>query len=187
MIDDDNDLPEGPSKTQRKQEMHALQDLGTELLQLSAAQRGAIPMDERLRAALREHGRMPTREARRRHMQFIGRLLRETDVEAPVRAALLAIRAGEARALAQAERWREELLAGDGAMTDWVARFPHSDVQNLRQLVRKARRELAALEARASEDNPVLRSSSRAYKELFQVLRAVLESAPPAAEADPAG
>lgn len=166
---------EGPSKTQRKQEMHELQDLGPELLKLNAAQLDGLAMDERLREALREHGRMPTREARRRHLQFIGRLLRETDAE-PVRRGLVAIRAGEARVLAEAERWREALLDDDGAMTAWVEQFPDCQVQALRQLVRQARRELAQLDA-AHPEGAAPRGNSRAYKTLFQVLRTQLQAA----------
>ncbi|WP_420467348.1 ribosome biogenesis factor YjgA [Panacagrimonas sp.] len=174
----DRDPPQydGPSKTQVKQQMLDLQEIGVELLKLSGAQLANVPMDDRLRAALREHGRMPTREAKRRHMQFIGRLLRETDAE-PARQALIDIRTGEARVLAHAERWREDLLAADTAMTDWIARYPHSQIQPLRNLVRKARRELAELEALQPEGG-ALRSKSRAYKELFQVLRGVLRAAP---------
>lgn len=178
---DFDDTFSGPSKTQRKQEMHELQDLGPELLKLSAAQLGGITMDERLREALREHGRMPTREARRRHMQFIGRLLRETDAE-PVRRGLEAIRAGEARVLAEAERWREELLAEDAAMTAWVADHPESSVQALRQLIRQTRRELADLDAR-HPDGQAPRGNSRAYKTLFQTLRVALQAQQAAASA----
>ena len=89
---------DGPSKTQVKREMHELQDLGLALLNLPVAQRDAIAMDDRLREALREYHRMPTRESKRRHMQYVGKLLRDTD-SAPARLALEQIRAGETRVL----------------------------------------------------------------------------------------
>lgn len=170
--------PEGPSKTQLKQASQDIKDIGVELLALSATQLKAIPMDDRLRAALREHGRMPTREAKRRHMQFIGKLLRDTDSE-PARLALIAIRTGEARVLAEAEQWRQRLLDDDAAMTAWIQSHPQAEIQPLRALVRSARRELAAQDAAAeAQAAPAAnKGKSRAYRELFQVLRLQLQKA----------
>lgn len=165
---------DGPSKTQLKREMHELQDLGVALLALPAARREAIEMDERLREALREHARMPTREAKRRHLQYIGKLLRDTD-SAPVRHALEAFHSGDARALHEAERWRELLLASDGALGDWIKARPDCEVQPLRALIRKARRELAEAEA-ADRDSGKAAGKGRAYRELFQMLRADLQA-----------
>lgn len=163
---------DGPSKTQVKREMHELQDLGLALLNLPVAQRDAIAMDERLREALRQYHRMPTREAKRRHMQYVGKLLRDTDSE-PARLALEQIRAGETRVLLESERWRERLLAEDEAMTDWVQAHPATEIQPLRTLIRNARRELAALPADA-EGTPAARGKCQAYRAVFQVLRAAL-------------
>ena len=165
----------GPSKTQVKQAMLDLQDVGVELLKLSGAQLDKIPMDERLREALREHGRMPTREAKRRHMAFIGKMLRNTDSE-PVTRALVAIRAGESRLLAEAEVWRERLLSDDAAMTEWIKAHPRAEVQPLRALVRNTRRELEAALA-ADPENNTARSKSRAFRELFQKIRVELQVA----------
>jgi ribosome-associated protein len=175
----DDEADTGPSKTQVKAAMHELQDLGVELLKLNAAQLDAIEMDPRLRDALREAGRMPTREAKRRHMQYVGKLLRDTDSE-PARRALLAIRSGDARLLADAERWREQLLAGDAALTDWIKAHPQTELQPLRTLIRNARREIAALEA-AEPDAPAARGKSRAFRELFQKLRVLLQQSAAAA------
>lgn len=163
---------DGPSKTQVKREMHELQDLGLALLGLPAAQRDAIAMDDRLREALRQYHRMPTREAKRRHMQYVGKLLRDTDSE-PARLALEQIKAGETRVLLESERWRERLLAQDEALTDWVKAHPATAIQPLRALIRNARRELAALPADVG-GTPAARGKCRAYRELFQVLRAAL-------------
>lgn len=173
--DDAAEAYDGPSKTQQKQDSHDLQDLGTELLKLSAAQLDGIPMDVRVRDALREHGRMPTREAKRRHMQYLGKLLREGDSE-PLRRALDAIRAGETRLLADAESWRERLLADDAALTAWITAHPQSEVQPLRALVRNARRELASHQD-ASPDGVAARGKSKAFRDLFQALRTALKQA----------
>ena len=168
---------DGPSKTRVKQEMHALQDLGAELLKLSRAELDGLPLDPTLREALREHGRMPTREARRRHLQYIGRLLRESDSE-PVREALQQLRAGQARALSEAETWRERLMDSDAAMTEWVDHYPHTDVQALRVLVRNARRERDRLDASEAEaGDKASRTPRKQAKLLFQRLRELAGSA----------
>jgi ribosome-associated protein len=176
--DDAAEAYDGPSKTQQKQASHEQRDLGSELLKLSAAQLDAIAMDDRLREALREHGRMPTREARRRHLQFIGKLIREGD-DAPLHRALRDIRAGEARLLAEAESWRDRLLADDAAMTDWIKAHPQSaEIQPLRAMVRNARREIAAHQD-AYPDSVAARGRSKAFRDLFQMLRIALKTLPP--------
>ena len=172
--DDAAEAYDGPSKTQQKQDSHDLQDLGTELLKLSAAQLDAIPMAPKIREALREQGRMPTREAKRRHMQYLGKLLREGDDGALLRRALDAIRAGEARLLADAEQWRERLLADDAALTEWIKAHPRVEVQPLRALVRNARREIATHQD-ASPEGVAARGKSKAFRDLFQALRAALK------------
>ncbi len=166
----------GPSKTRVKQDMHGLQDIGTQLLALSRAQLDGIGMESRLRAALREHGRMPTRESKRRHMQFIGRLIREGNEEESLRRAMDDIRAGTTRILADAERWREQLLEDDAAMTRWMEQYPDTVAQPLRTLIRRARKEMAELEAKAPEDSGAA-LKSKAYKNLFQSLRTMLIAA----------
>ena len=188
--DDAAEAYDGPSKTQLKQASSDQRDLGTELLKLSASQLDAIGMDERLREALREHGRMPTREAKRRHMQFIGKLIRGTD-DAPLRRALHEIGSGEARVLAEAESWRERLLADDAAMTDWIKAHPDAEIQPLRVLVRNARREIA-IRQENDPDGVAARGRSRAFRDLFQMLRTALKKAtiaatPAAATEEPDG
>ncbi len=173
--DDSAEAYDGPSKTQQKQDSHELQDLGTELLKLSAAQLDGIAMEPKIREALREHGRMPTREARRRHMQYLGKLLREGD-SAPIRHALNQIRAGETRLLAEAEQWRDRLLADDAALTEWVKAHPGAEVQPLRGLLRNARREIAAAQD-ANPDGIAARGKSKAFRDLFQMLRVTLKNA----------
>lgn len=185
LYSDDPDA--GPSKTQVKQAMHDLQDLGVELLKLPAAHLAAIPMDERLREALHQVPRMPTRESKRRLMQYVGKLLRDTDSE-PARLALLEYRTGDARTLQQAEHWRNALLADDAAFTDWITAHPHTEVQPLRALIRNARRErLAGADAGPAADpvanpvaHPAARGNSPAYRALFQKLRTTLQAAPAA-------
>lgn len=172
---DETETWDGPSKTMLKQASQDVQDLGAELFKLNAAKLDEIVTDPRLREALREHGRMPTREARRRHMHFIGKLLRDGDSEAALRQALVNIRAGEARLLAEAEAWRERLLADDAALTEWIKAHPQVEVQPLRALVRNARREIAVTQDN-DPDGVAARGKSRAFRDLFQALRLALKS-----------
>jgi ribosome-associated protein len=153
-----------PSKTRRKQAMHDLQALGEALVALPDERIEALALDERLFTAIRDYRGTRTHEGRRRQMQYIGKLMRGTDPQ-PVREAVAAMqlgRAHDALALHAAERWRAELLASDDAVGRWRAEHPHSDLQQLRSLVRAARKDAAAV--------PEQRSG-RAFRELFRFIR----------------
>jgi len=156
--------PDRPSKTRQKQESHELQSLGQALVELPDARLDGLAIPERLLDALREFKRTRTHEGRRRQMQYIGKLMRGVDTE-PIRQAVTDMQLGKARdslALHQAERWRAELLESDEALTRWTAEHPQSDVQQLRSLVRSARKDAAL--------TPEQRSG-RAFRELFQFIK----------------
>src|SRR5437867_9162471 len=78
---------ERPSKSQRKRDMHALQDLGAELIELSDENLAAVDLPELLLEAVSEARRISDFEGRRRQLQYIGKLMREIDPE-PIRAKL---------------------------------------------------------------------------------------------------
>ena len=167
-----------PSKTQRKKAMHALQDLGEALVELPDERIAALGLDERLLAAVQAYRRTRTHEAQRRQMQYVGKLMRGVDAE-PVREAVAAMqlgRAHDALALHEAERWRAELIAGDDAIDRWRAAHPQADLQQLRSLVRAARKDAAA----APEQR-----SGRAFRELFRYIRQ--HDGAPSTAADAAG
>lgn len=167
----DDALPaERPSKTQRKKAMHDLQDLGEELVKLPQDHLDGLELSDSLRSALDEWRRTRSHEGRRRQMQYIGKLMRNADVE-PLREVVAAFKLGGARdalALHQAERWRAELMADDEALTRWVQDHPDSDVQQLRALIRAARKDAAA----APEQR-----SGRGFRELFQFIKKGLQQA----------
>lgn len=154
----------GPvSKTRRKQEMHELQALGAALVELTEAQLRGLELDEDLRRAVAEARRITSHEARRRQLQYIGRLMRDVD-PAPIRARLEAIEGGSAEATARhkrLEQLRERLLGDDAALTDFLAAHPGADAQELRTLIRNARRE-------QKEGRP-----PRAFRELFRALKSL--------------
>lgn len=153
--------PERPSKSQRKRDMHALQEMGEELVALPAARLDRVEMPEDLRIAIREAQRLTKHGAQRRQMQYIGRLMRETD-PAPIREALDAVKgacATESARQHRLERLRERLLQDESVLTEIGAAHPGADLTRLRQLRRNALRE-------RSEARP-----PRAYRELFRQLR----------------
>lgn len=164
MIDeaDDLDAPaEGPSKSQIKREMHALRDLGERITELPNGQRDALPLSEAMRRALVEFTRIRSREARRRHLSFIGKLMRTEDVDA-IHTALersdtaSAVHTRELHAL---EAWRDALMAGDNALSAFIDAYPGTDRPRLRAHLRSARRE-----AERGRDR-------RHFRILFQTLR----------------
>jgi ribosome-associated protein len=134
---------ERPSKSQRKREMTALQVLGTRLVKLNADQLARVPISDRLREAIEAARRIDAHEARRRQMQYIGKLMRLEEA-APIERALDDI-TGDSRAsvalMHHCERWRDRLLADDEALTALLKELPSVDVQPLRAMIRAARRE----------------------------------------------
>jgi len=157
---DDEDF--GPSKSQLKRDMHALQELGEDLIKLSKDRLAKIDIDDNLRDAVREAQRMPGRnEAMRRQMQYIGKLMRNAD-PAPIRAALDAVngvsRAETAR-MHRLERLRERLIEDEKVIGEIATQYPGADLQQLRQMRRNAVREKE------------LNRPPRAFREIYQALR----------------
>ncbi|MCW4151617.1 DUF615 domain-containing protein [Halomonas sp. 18H] len=145
MIQDDSPpANERPSKSQQKREMHALQTLGEQLIAMSEAERARFPLSDELLAAIQETGRIRAREARRRHMQYIGKLMRKEDLDG-IQAVFDAIEQEQLQrdhAFHRLEKWRDRLIdEGDDAVADFIADYPATDRQALRQLIRNARRE----------------------------------------------
>ena len=153
-----------PSKTRRKHAMLALQQLGVRLTELNTERLSALRLPERLTDAIHAARKVTGHEARRRQMQYVGRLMRDVDPE-PIEAQLArwseAPNAEKAR-LAAVERWRDRLLQDPGALELLCTQWPTAD-----------RPLLAGLAARAAAER---RSGSRphAFRELFRVLNGLL-------------
>jgi len=166
-----------PSKSERKRASHLLQTLGDEVAALPASRLNALELPENLREAIRELHRTRSHEGRRRQVQFIGKLMRQVD-PAPLQEAVAQFKLGgaqDALALHQAERWREELLADDGAVTRWMAEQPGTDTQQLRALIRHAR-----LEVRPDVAAGTAIRQGRHFRDLFQFIKAQLKASPEA-------
>ncbi|MHB1949706.1 MAG: ribosome biogenesis factor YjgA [Gammaproteobacteria bacterium] len=158
----DSQLPEeGPSKSQRKRDMQALQKIGETLVGLPDVQLDKIPLSGRLLDAVMEARSLKSFEAKRRQMQYIGKLMRDVD-PTPIEEALTKIQFKHQQNKAQfhkIERWRDGLIAeGDKLLEEFLNQYPQTDRQQLRQLIRNAQQK-----------------KSGADTELFRYLRAIIE------------
>ena len=144
MSDHDDFEDEGPSKSELKRQVRALQDLGDELVALPVVEFDALDLPDDLREAVATARRITAHGARVRQRLYIGKLLRHTDVE-PIRTAL-ARRADVDRQRIRREhaieQWRERLLADEAAAwTELGGLIEGRDLQQLRALARQARAE----------------------------------------------
>jgi ribosome-associated protein len=162
------------SKTDLKRESDELQKLGEELLDLREGLFAKLSLEEKLVDALAELGRITNFEGRRRQSQYVGKLMRGLDEEQlqAIRDALDTQRQGSAKdamALHEAETWRDELIASDDALQRWLVRFPQTDTQQLRALVRQARKETPH-DADAVSKGLAPRHG-RAFRDIFQLVK----------------
>jgi len=155
------------SKTQIKKEMHALQAIGEKLIELKPEQLAKIPMSELLAAAIEEAHRIkPRSSAMKRHMNYVGRLMRTEDAEAIQQAMDLfdASKQAHTALFHKLERWRDNLInGGNEELQSYLADNPEADIQHLRQLVRNAKKE--------AEKN----QGPAASRKLFKYLRELAE------------
>ena len=136
---------EAPSKTRRKLEMHELQDLGVALVALDSKRLATLDLPEQLVDAIALARTIPPHEARRRHLQYIGRLMRDVDA-APIRTALAAWAEGPKRERAHfalLERWRDRVLDEAGGLQAFIDAYPAAPRDALEHLVTDARTERA--------------------------------------------
>jgi ribosome-associated protein len=162
------------SKSDLKRESSELQKVGEALLTLRADLMDGLSLPEKLADALAQARRITNFEGKRRQMQFIGKLMRGLDPETlqAVRDALDAQQKGsasDALALHQAEQWRDDLIARDDAFDQWLRAHPDTDTQQLRALIRQARKDVQPDADSISKG--LAPRQGRAYREIFQVVR----------------
>lgn len=166
------------SKTRRKKNSTELQKMGEELLGLNKKQLDQIDVSEPLLGALREYQRIPPRhEARRRQLQYIGKLMRATDHEL-IRAALEKLRTPDrqqVRRSQEIERWGERLsVGGTEDIEAFVEAFPLSERQELRQLLRRFQQ---LTEIKSDVDTPVDMSepAKAARRRIFEYVKGCMQ------------
>lgn len=181
------DNAEAPSRSSKKRQSLALQALGEELTRLSPAELRHLDLTPDLREALTLYARIRDHEGRRRQMQYIGRLMRET-AAGPLRAALDARRdaaAADTARFHQVEQWRERLLAApetevESLLEALLRAMPDADAVpadrpapgELRRCVREAR------EARAAQAATTAKTAPHASRALFRALARALAPVP---------
>jgi ribosome-associated protein len=143
--DDTAESQDPPSKSARKRQMLSLQAMGESLLSLNDNQLSQIPIDDRLLSALRECRQIRSNSARKRHLQLIGKIMRNID-PGPIEHALDALHNTQQESTAafhQLEQLREKILAAgvQGAELA-MTHFPEADRQQLRQIILQHNREL---------------------------------------------
>ena len=158
----DDDEEHVISKSQIKREMTALQDLGKKLIDLKANQLAKMPISDELLRAVKESKNITQREAVRRHLQFIGKLMRDQDSGA-IQYALDEFDSSSQRftqTIHELEVWRSRLVEGPSSVvTEYIEEYPNTEVQYIRQLIRNAAKDLK------NDKN------TGAGKKLFQYLR----------------
>ena len=177
------------SKTDAKRESEELQALGEQLLTLRSDLFKPLPLPDKLAEALADAKRITHFEGKRRQMQFIGKLMRQLDEETlqAVRHALDLQRLGhsyDTEQLHQAEQWRDRLIASDEAVQEWIAHHPGTDTQQLRALVRQARKDAVPAD-KAAVSQGLAPRQGRAYREVFQLVKSTLKAADRAADPAP--
>ena len=171
--EDGDDFLEPPSKSSRKREMQALQDLGEQLVALSPERLKKVPLPETLYEAIRAAQGFKM-EARRRQLQYIGKLMRKIDPE-PIQAQLDIFAGNSAVEVAKMhrlERLREQLLEDEQVIGTIAETWPEADLQYLRTLRRNALKEREAARP------------PKSFREIFRVLRELQEASDAAAEAE---
>ena len=149
---------EPKSKSQIKREMHELREMGEQLINLPKAQFNSLTMlSEKLILAVEEAPRIKQNNARKRHLQYIGKLMRDIDVDA-LQESLHQLKEKSHRSAKQKpyiENWTNELMDGDKQeLESFIEQFPASNIQKLRQLIRQAKKEKTV--GKASKDRQKL-------------------------------
>ena len=170
----EDSAPDIDSKTSRKREATRLQQLGLRISQLTSDQRDALQLTETVTKAIDDYLRFPSREAKRRQLQYVGKVMRNTDTTA-IEAALATLEGQSAEAkyqLHQSEQWRDRLIAEPAALAEFIDAYPMVDRQTLRRTLDKARK--AHLKSHDTKSDPQAKRFSR---ELFRLLRDAMDSA----------
>jgi len=164
-VHDDEDFQQRPSKSERKRAAHAAQDLGEALIALKDSDLEALDLPERLLDAIRDARRIPSRGGGARQRQYIGKLMRDIDIE-PIRAAIAA--RGEQSALEagrfkRLEDWRERLITEGAPALEHLERWrPGLDRTAWQRRITTAQSERAR-----SPSGPASRDLFRALRKLF--------------------
>ena len=165
-IEDEDDEIIWVSKSEIKRDAEELKHLGVELVKLGKNALDKIPLDADLRAAIELAQRIKM-EGRRRQLQLIGKMLRQRDVD-PIRQALDKLKNRHNQQVVvfhKLEQLRDRMVDGsDEAIEEVMNLWPGADRQQLRSLVRNARKEKAG------------NKPPKSARQIFQYLRELAEN-----------
>lgn len=166
MTDISTELEDQPSRSQLKRENQEFRDMGEQLVLLANSQLDKITLDDNIKAAIKEARRLKNLDARRRQIQYIGKLLRKIDVT-EINHSLVKLNHQSQtfrQHFAKLEEWRNRfIIEGNDAIEDFIAQYPDADRQQLRNLQRQACREKA------------LNKASTASEKLFKYIRQIAD------------
>ena len=163
---DDFDYGDRPSKSQKKRDSTAAQELGERVAALPREKIESLGLPEKLQDALIETARITAHEGKRRHLQLIGKLMRGIDPE-PIHAALEKFAGTSKQEIADmhlAERWRERMLKDADAFALFANDYRDADLQQLRTMIRNAQKEQA-------QNKP-----PRDFRKIYQFVRHAIDA-----------
>lgn len=157
---------DGPSKSQLKRDSHALQEMGKQLVEMPEGKLQKFDLPENLKDAIYEARRLKSREAKRRHLQYIGKLMRisNTDVIQETLDMMNHQSQTYRQHFKQLEDWRDRIIQeGNGGIEAFIDAYPEGDRQQLRNLQRQANREVE------------LKKAPTASRKIFSYIRSLAE------------
>ncbi|MFQ5355614.1 MAG: ribosome biogenesis factor YjgA [Mariprofundaceae bacterium] len=157
----------GPSKSEKKRQVQALQQLGEKLIKLSDSRLVSLELPEDLYQAIAEAKQIQHKHAAfKRQRKFIGKIMRQIDT-IPIQQAIAELEENhysDSATFHRSEQWRERLLSESQTLSDFIGQYPQTDRQQLQQLLQKAQREHRA------------DSGKGAQRSLFRFLHKAIEA-----------
>lgn len=166
MKHNDEDDIEYVSKTEMKREMQRFHTLAERICDLPTASWSKIPGTETLHSAMRESRKIKKADARRRHFQYMGKVLQDEDYEAIKHAIDMLDPSTEVfgRRTGQLEQWRTRLIEDSNSLKVFLDEYPTADIQQLRNVVRNAQKEMQSEPPKPGTN----------YKKLFQLIKEII-------------
>jgi ribosome-associated protein len=159
-------MDEQVSKSQKKREADSLQKVGVAFIDLSLTKLDSLPLTDNLRKAIIDAKSIKSNGAKRRQAQLIGKLMRAADYESILAAYEQILEEDSAVTINfhEVEQWRDRLIKeGKDALTEFIDAYQPDDVQQLRQLIKKA------------VDDQLKEKNTGAAKALFRYLRSTIK------------
>ncbi len=154
------------SKTRRKKDCDAMQEIGERMIALNSDELSQIDMDDELRRAIEEAQRIKSHGALKRQKQYIGKIMRGLDAEHLGQQLDRILHKHDMfnAEFKRMEKWRDMLIEqGDDGINAFMEQYPMADRHHLRQLVRNASKEKMSNKPPAS------------YRQIFKYIREVVD------------